>query len=79
MPRKKSQSIESMFAEMDEILNKMQDDEVSFDDSMSLYKKGLELAMQCSKQINSAEEEVKVLIRNFDNEFVLNNFDEEEE
>ena len=54
-------NIEENFKELDEILEKMQDEEVSLDESFEMYKKGIEIVKDSNEQIEKIEKQIEVL------------------
>lgn len=54
-------SIEENFAELENILKKMQSEEVTLDKSFELYNKGLNLVQDCNSQIDTIEKKIKIL------------------
>ncbi|MBP5773629.1 MAG: exodeoxyribonuclease VII small subunit [Eubacterium sp.] len=54
-------NIEDNFKELDEILEKMQDEEVSLDESFEMYKKGIEIVKDSNEQIEKIEKQIEVL------------------
>ncbi len=57
-------NIEENFKELDEILEKMQDEEVSLDESFEMYKKGIEIVKDSNEQIEKIEKQIEVLEEN---------------
>ena len=58
---KDNQTIEDKFDELDELLNKMDDDNLPLEESFELYNKGLELIKDCNKRIEKVENELTIL------------------
>ncbi len=54
-------TIEENFSQLDEIIAKMQSEEITLNESFDLYKKGLEMVKDCNAQIEKIESEVKVI------------------
>ena len=54
-------SIEKAFEELDEILNRLEDPELSLSDSMDYYKKGVRLLDKCGQTLDKTEKEIIVL------------------
>ena len=54
-------NIEENFKELDEILEKMQDEEVPLDESFEMYKKGIEIVKDSNEQIEKIEKQIEVL------------------
>ena len=54
-------SIEKAFEELDEILNRLEDPELSLSDSMDYYKKGVKPLDKCGQTLDKTEKEIIVL------------------
>lgn len=54
-------TLEKAFEELEEIIEKMNDREVSLDDSFALYTEGTKLLKYCNKQLDAVEKKMLVL------------------
>ena len=54
-------SIEKAFEELDEIIGRLEDPELSLSDSMKYYKKGVKLLEKCDQTLDKTEKEIIVL------------------
>lgn len=54
-------TLEKAFEELEMIIEKMNDREVSLDDSFALYTKGTKLLKYCSEQLDTVEKKMLVL------------------
>lgn len=54
-------TLEKAFEELEEIIGKMNDREVSLDDSFSLYTEGTKLLKYCNEQLDMLEKKMLVL------------------
>lgn len=61
-------NIEDNFKELDEILEKMQDEDVSLDESFEMYKKGIEIVKDSNEQIEKIEKQIEALEEESDDE-----------
>ncbi|MCR4801538.1 MAG: exodeoxyribonuclease VII small subunit [Lachnospiraceae bacterium] len=57
----KAKSIEKSFQELDEILEQLEDEEVTLEDSFKLYQKGMKLVKECNTSIDKVEKELIVI------------------
>lgn len=57
----KSASLEENFSSMEEILEKLEEGNLSLEESFRLYKDGMKLVMQCTQQIDKVEKQMIVL------------------
>lgn len=60
MPRKPKQDFESTMKALETIIKEMESGELSLEESINQYKKGMELAAFCSTMLKKAEQEVYV-------------------
>ena len=54
-------TLEKAFEELEMIIEKMSDREVSLDDSFALYTEGTKLLKYCSEQLDTVEKKMLVL------------------
>ena len=59
-------SIEELFVQMDEILNKMESPEISLEDSILEYENGMKCIKECTAKMESVEQKVWMLNENGD-------------
>jgi exodeoxyribonuclease VII small subunit len=57
-------SFESAFSRLEEILERMNSNSVSLDDSLKLFEEADKLINTCNKRLNDAERRVEMLIKN---------------
>ena len=67
----KEKSFEQAYKRLEEILEKINQSEVSLDDSLNLYKEADSLINNCSKKLDSAEKKITSLMKNRENDLVL--------
>lgn len=60
MPKKK-ENYEEMFLQLEEIVNKMDGETMSLDESMKAYEKGIKLTNKLYKILNEAEGKIKII------------------
>ena len=81
MARKKK-TYEEAAERLEEIVEKLENSDVSLEESINLYKEGMELTIFCRQKLESVRQEVEELKKNFDGSFSLKPFNadlEEEE
>ena len=61
------ETLEEVFAQMDDLAEKLEDKETSLEDSFNLYKQGMELLKFCSDKLDTVEK--KMLQMNEDGTF----------
>lgn len=64
---------EKALAELEELVNKLESGELSLDDSLSQFKRGVELTRQCQLVLDQAQQSVEKLL-NPDDESSAENF-----
>ena len=62
--KKKELTIEQSFAEIEEILNKLESNEVTLEDSFLLYQSGMQRIKHCNDLMNAVEQKVQMLNSN---------------
>ncbi len=55
------QSLEEMFAQLEDVIAEMEEDGISLEHSFDLYNKGMGLLKECSKSIDEVEKKVLIL------------------
>ena len=61
-------SFEEAYKELEETLERMENEEISLDESLKLFKRGVELYKRCKKLINSASLTVKEVLGDLEKE-----------
>ena len=59
-------SFEGAIAELEEIVKKLEKGELTLDDSINCFQKGVELTRYCSKRLDEAERSITILIEGED-------------
>lgn len=54
-------SIEDAFTQLDGILESLEDPNLSLEDSLALYKKGVKLLDKCGQTLDKTEKELEIL------------------
>ena len=72
---KKKKTYEEAALRLEEIVERMETNDVSLEESIQLYKEGMELALVCREKLDSIQKEVVELRKNFDGSFSLKPFD----
>lgn len=57
----KAKTLEDSFAELEQILEKLEDEEVSLEASFKLYQEGMKLVKKCNQSIDKVEKELIVI------------------
>ena len=60
MSEKKKENLEEMFKDLEELIGKMENEEITLEQTFDLYNNGMELLKKCN--LSKDEEEKKVLV-----------------
>ncbi|NDO18226.1 exodeoxyribonuclease VII small subunit [Lachnospiraceae bacterium MD329] len=71
-------TFEQSITELETIVAKLEDGDVTLDESLELFEQGIKLSKSCQKMLDSAEKRVSVLMANDDGEMVKEDFTAEE-
>ncbi len=71
-------NFEDSLAELESIVEKLENGEVSLDESIKLFEKGTKLSKSCQTMLENAEKKVTVLLANEDGELHEQPFDTSE-
>ncbi len=64
--RKKDPSFEQLFEELETTVQKLEEGDLTLDESLALYERGMQLAKQCGEQLDRAELRIKELAPTLD-------------
>lgn len=70
-------SLEEALERLEEIVNQMDSESIDLDDSIELFREGMELTKFCRQQITSAEQKVQEVLEDADGNLTLEDFDRE--
>lgn len=73
-----AKTFEQSMSELEDIVTKLEGGDITLDDSLKLFEKGMNLARNCQKKLDEAEKKVKILSQTDDGEVKLENFGEME-
>ncbi len=76
MAKKKTPDFESALKELEELVETLEQGDLSLEDSLKKFEHGVKLTRSCQLALQQAEQKVKVLIEN-NGEFSLEPFDQE--
>ena len=76
---RKGKSFEEAIIRLEEIVNTMEEGDLSLDDTVRLYKEGVELAALCGGKLSKAKQEVTLLTADLDGQLTEKPFDIREE
>ncbi len=57
----KSQTLEQLFESLDQVVNKLEDGNISLEESFKTYNEGMKLIKACNSQLDKVEKQIIVL------------------
>ena len=60
--KEKSESFENLFSELESTVAKLEAGDLSLDESLALFQRGMELAKKCGAMLDAAELRIKQLV-----------------
>lgn len=72
-------SFEQCMARLEEITKHLEKGDIPLEQSLKYFEEGTALALRCRKLLDSAEQKVKLLIKNSDGTLGVRDFDEDAE
>jgi exodeoxyribonuclease VII small subunit len=73
-PPKKG-DFEKSLTRLEEVVKRLENADLSLDDSMKLFEEGVKLSRECQKQLEEAEGRVEILLKKADGKIVAEPFD----
>ena len=70
---------EDTFRKLETIVNKMENGDLSLEDSMKLFEEGMRLSRLCSEKLNEIQKKVEILVKTEDGGITSQPFLQEEE
>ncbi|GGI39960.1 exodeoxyribonuclease 7 small subunit [Mammaliicoccus stepanovicii] len=59
----KEQTFEEMMVELEKVVGKLDEENISLEESIELYQRGIELSSKCETKLKEAEEKVNKLVK----------------
>ncbi len=75
MKKKEELSFEEAMSNLEEIVEKLEKGELSLDESVENFKKGMELSNYCNELLDKAEKSITVLVKGNDGEYTEEAFE----
>ena len=69
--KKKEFDFEQAFAQLEEIVNKLESGQETLEKSLELFEEGMKLTEICRNKLDSADQKIKELVKKSDNAFEL--------
>jgi exodeoxyribonuclease VII small subunit len=67
------QTFESSLSELERIVRKLEDGEMSLEESLKLFEDGVKLSRECQERLDQAERRIEVLLKDADGNLSLQN------
>ena len=74
MVKKEKQSFEEAVNELENIVEKLERGELSLDESIGVFQRGMELSKYCSKRIDEVEQKISILVEDGNGKIKEENF-----
>ena len=70
-----NKNFEEMMKDLENIAKDLESGELSLDESVSKFEKGMQISKECSKILEDAEKRISILIEGNDGDIAEQNFD----
>lgn len=67
----KKQTFETALQELEKIVRKLEDGDLSLEESLKLFEDGVKLSRECQERLNQAERRIEVLLKDENGNSVL--------
>ena len=79
MPRAKPNEFEQAFAELEQIVKRLESEELPLDESLELFEKGIRLSRFCNQKLGEIEKKIELILADAKGQPVTEAFEPEEE
>jgi len=69
--RRKKRDYETAITELESLVSRLEQGDISLEESLKLYESGVLLSRDCQEALNSAEQKVQVLMQQSDQETLV--------
>jgi len=76
---KKEPSFEQSLKRLEEIVDKLESEELGLEDSLKLFEEGVKLAEACGRRLDDAEKKVTILLKDRESRLAVHPFEAGEE
>ncbi len=73
----KAKTFESSLGDLEKIVRKLEDGEMSLEESLKLFEDGVKLSRECQERLNQAERRIEVLLKDSDGNLALQSLEPE--
>lgn len=74
----KAKTFESSLGELEKIVRKLEDGDLSLEESLKLFEDGVKLSRECQERLNQAERRIEVLLKDSDGTLNLQSLEAED-
>lgn len=67
-------TFESSMKELEEVVKELEKGELSLDEALSKFEKGINLSKECNKHLDEAEKKINAVVKNEDGSISEENF-----
>jgi len=78
MPRAKSNEFERAFQELEQIVKRLESEELPLDESLELFEKGIRLSRFCNQKLEEIEKKIELILADAKGQPVTEPFEPEE-
>jgi len=78
MPRAKPNEFEQAFAELEQIVKRLEGEELPLDESLELFEKGIRLSRFCNQKLEEVEKKIELILADSKGQPVTEPFEPEE-
>ena len=79
MPRTTSNEFEKAFAELEQIVKRLESEELPLDESLELFEKGIRLSRFCNQKLEEVEKKIELILADSKGQPKSEPFEPEEE
>ncbi len=74
----KSKSFEASLGELEKIVRKLEDGDLSLEESLKLFEDGVKLSRECQERLNQSERRIEILLKDAGGNLTLQNLSSED-
>lgn len=78
MPRAKSNEFERAYQELEQIVKRLEGEELPLDESLELFEKGIRLSRFCNQKLEEIEKKIELILADAKGQPVTEPFESEE-
>lgn len=75
MPRPRPNDFEKSFQQLEKIVQRLEGEELSLDDSLKLFEEGIRLSRFCNQKLSEVEKKIELILSDVKGEPLIEPFD----